>query len=270
MPFRAAGVQVGWITPGHAERLRAWPRVFRHDRDGITLSDAPRDARERTQTLADVIHELAEQTVITGWRNEQYAVCSEFGAPPLFYLERAAARFFGIATYAAHLNGVVRIDSGIRMWLARRSPSKPIDPGMLDNLVGGGIAAGLSVRETLVKEAWEEAGIAPEVAGRATPGRTLEILRQVPEGVQQEKIFVFDLVLAPDFTPVNQDGEVSEHRLSDLQDVVGLLERGDEITVDASLVMLDFLFRSGTLPEPEFPEAARIIRPEFAEQEINR
>ena len=28
------------------------------------------------------------------------------------------------------------------MWLARRSPAKAIDPGMLDNLVGGGIAAG--------------------------------------------------------------------------------------------------------------------------------
>ncbi len=43
------------------------------------------------------------------------------------------------------------------MWIARRSPTKPIDPGMLDNLVGGGLAAGLTVAQTLVKEGWEEA-----------------------------------------------------------------------------------------------------------------
>ena len=43
------------------------------------------------------------------------------------------------------------------MWIARRSPAKAIDPGMLDNLVGGGVAAGQTITTTLIKEAWEEA-----------------------------------------------------------------------------------------------------------------
>ena len=48
---------------------------------------------------------------------------------PVFELERAAARYFGVHTYAAHVNGLVRGERRRRMWLARRSATKAIDPG---------------------------------------------------------------------------------------------------------------------------------------------
>ena len=72
-----------------------------------------------------------------------------------------------IRTYATHVNGTTRRDGSTVMWIARRSPRKAIDPGMLDNLVGGGIAAGATIEGTVVKEAWEEAGLASEVALKA-------------------------------------------------------------------------------------------------------
>ena len=34
-----------------------------------------------------------------------------------------------------------------------RAPSKPTWPGLMDNFVGGGLAAGLSVKENAIKEA---------------------------------------------------------------------------------------------------------------------
>ena len=46
------------------------------------------------------------------------------GGRPLFEIERAAARYFGIHTYAAHVNGLVQAGDGVRRWLARRSPSR--------------------------------------------------------------------------------------------------------------------------------------------------
>src|SRR5918992_1459821 len=97
-----------------------------------------------------------------GWLRPQLA--ARLGAWPAVFrsqsdqvqlLERAAARPFGLTTYAVHLNGISFDENN--MWIARRSAAKPIDPGMLDNLVGGGISAGSSLEETLVKEAWEEA-----------------------------------------------------------------------------------------------------------------
>jgi len=40
-----------------------------------------------------------------------------------------------------------------------------------------------------------------------------KILREVPQGVQSEVIYVYDLQLPEGFQPVNQDGEVSEFKL---------------------------------------------------------
>mgnify|MGYP003694218689 CR=1 FL=1 len=140
---------------------------------------------------------------------------SSSAPPPLVGIERAAARYFGIRTYAVHVNGLVRSGGDLAMWLARRSPTKAIDPGLLDNLVGGGIAAATAVLDTVRKEAWEEAGIAATVAARARPQGSVDICRAQPEGLQRETVFVYDLELDADFGPANQDGEAVEHRQLD-------------------------------------------------------
>jgi len=176
-------------------------------------------------------------------------VAVEFGAPPLVDIERAAARYFGIRTYAVHINGLVRESGGLRMWLARRSPTKAIDPGLLDNLVGGGIATGYGVLETLRKEAWEEAGIPADVAARARPQGSIDICRPQPQGLQRETVFVYDLELDADFRPANQDGEAVEHRQLTMAEAAELIADNGEgvVTADASLVILDCLLRHGAL-----------------------
>ncbi len=103
------------------------------------------------------------------------------------------------------------------MWIARRSPTKAIDPGMLDNLVGGGIAAGQSVAATLVKEAWEEAGIDAAARAHAQPAGAVHLCREQPDGLQRETIFVHDLWLPVGLRRrAGQDGEVVDHRLVSL------------------------------------------------------
>ena len=241
LPLHAAGVQVGWVRRDHAERLKAWPDVFQETAGGLMLASDLADSESRSAALALVVRALAEQGVITGWRDEQYAVMEEFGKPPLFHIERAAARFLGVTTFAAHMNGYVGSGQTCRMWLARRSATKPIDPGMLDNLVGGGIPAGASVRETLVKEGREEAGISPELMATAVATGSVRILRAVPEGAQSEIIFVYDLELPPDFQPRNEDGEVAEFNLTRIDEVAKLIELGSEMTLDSSLVIMKFL-----------------------------
>ena len=105
------------------------------------------------------------------------------------------------------------------MWIARRSATKPIDPGLLDNLVGGGIAAGTSIADTVVKEAQEEAGIPAELASSAQPAGCVRIFREQPDGIQRETIHVHDLSLPPDFEPHNEDGEVAGFRLASIEEV---------------------------------------------------
>lgn len=219
--FMAGGRQIGWLQPELAARLSAWPGTFQASSDLVRLLDK--------SGLDQIVQTLAQEGFIPGWRNERYAM--EGG----FEIERAAARPFGLTTHAVHVNGIVEN----RMWLSRRASSKAIDPGMLDNLVGGGVSAGFSLEKILIKEAWEEAGIPAELAHRATRGGEARVLREVPEGVQSEVIHVYDLELPRDFQPKNQDGEVSEFVLLPFEKV--LAEKS--LTHEAALAAKDYFSR---------------------------
>ena len=242
-PFWVEDRIVGWLTPQRAQRLARWPALFERGERGVALSPRLFAPEARTAALADVARALAAEGALTAWRDERYPVAAGRAAP-LFDLERAAARYFGIHTFAAHANGLVRSGSGWQMWLARRSATKAIDPGLLDNLVGGGMASGTTAYATLIREAWEEAGIDEDVARHAHCAGSVEICRDQPDGLQRETVHVYDLWLGADFVPTNQDGEVGEHRLCAADDVLALLAT-DDVTGDASLVIIDFLLRHG-------------------------
>jgi 8-oxo-dGTP pyrophosphatase MutT (NUDIX family) len=241
-PWIVGGHVVGWIIPERVQRLLEWDDVFRRSARGIELAPRLVAEADRTAALDAVARKLSAEGALTTWRDERYAVAAARDAPLLLALERAAARYFGIHTHAAHANGLVARDGAWRMWLARRSPTKPIDPGLLDNLVGGGMPVGADARTTLVKEAFEEAGIPGELARQARSVGTLDICRDQPEGLQRETIHVHDLELPEEFVPRNQDGEAVELRLHTPEAVLEIL-RGDDITADASLVIVDYLLR---------------------------
>jgi isopentenyldiphosphate isomerase len=249
VPFVIDGERVGWVRASDVPLLQRWPDVFDIDAQRVTLSPRFNTVDLRSAALGSVIGALAAEGCIPGWRDETYAIRNAFDAPPLAYIERAASRFFGTMTYAVHLNGVVEYTGRApQLWIARRSDTKATDPGMLDNVVAGGIGWGFSLAETIVKECWEEAGIPEEIAARAVAGRTAHVLQSLPEGTQAEQIFIYDLALPEDFAPRNQDGEVGEHRLARIEDVAQAIEEG-AMTVDASLATLDCLLRRRWIDE---------------------
>ena len=85
-----------------------------------------------------IMQKLREDGSLTGWRSESYPVLTAFDSEPLALVERAAAVHLGIKAYGVHINGYVRRASGIELWVARRSRSKPTWPGKLDHIVAGG------------------------------------------------------------------------------------------------------------------------------------
>lgn len=261
--FEVDGAIVGELTTGRAARIAAFADVFDVDTYRVAFAPACATFAARTEGMDRVARVLADEGALTAWRNERYDACAGATRPPAFLLERAAARYFGIRTTAVHVNGLVDPGPRASMWIARRSPSKAIDPGMLDNLVGGGVASGASVVDTLAKEAWEEAGIDAATAARAQPAGVVTIRRLQPDGLQLETIHVHDLWLPREFVPANQDGEAVEHRLVPLDRVVALLANDsgqDAMTADASLVALDALIRLGAIDaeDPFFPWLAAL------------
>lgn len=269
LPFFFGDERVGWIRRADVALLARWPDVFEivdageHAR--VSLAAEFDNVTARSAALGAVIGALAAEGRIPGWRDETYAIRNAFDAPPLAFIERAASRFFGTMTYAVHLNGVVEYARSAsprapQLWIARRSETKATDPGMLDNVVAGGIGWGFGVEATLVKECWEEAGIVAELASRALPGRTVHVLQSLPEGTQAEQIFVYDLALPEDFVPHNQDGEVGEHRLARIDEAARWIEEG-KMTVDASLATLDLLLRRQWIDEDACVGIAAIFEP---------
>lgn len=259
-PLVVDGTALGWIDDARAALLTEFGDVFAVDERKVGFAATIADADARSAAIDRVARALAANGLLSRWRDERYAVAATYGARPYFEVERAAARFFGIHTHAAHINGLVGCQDGTRMWLARRSVGKAIDPGLLDNLVGGGIAAGASVQSTVVKEAGEEAGISAALAGLARPAGTVHICRARADGLQRETIFVHDLAVPAEFVPAAVDGEVSAFQLETLADVAqfAACRQGPEvIAADASLVIVDCLIRHGAIPA-QAPDHARL------------
>jgi 8-oxo-dGTP pyrophosphatase MutT (NUDIX family) len=179
-----------------------------------------------------------------GWRDENFLVCHENGAE-FFELERAAFRPLGLTSHAVHLNGLTRRpDGAVHMWLGRRSLLKAVDPDRMDNMVGGGVAAGESIDETREREGWEEAGLAGELLAGLPQQSLLWAERAVARGLHREWLHVFDVWLTPQQYPLNQDGEVAEHVCLSLPEVESLIVE-QRFMIDAALVAADCLARLG-------------------------
>ncbi|MEI6027091.1 MAG: DUF4743 domain-containing protein [Betaproteobacteria bacterium] len=243
--FVVDGECVGSVDEAHLGALQPWARWFEVRALAVVLTAGP---TEREAVFTDINARLREQGLIRAWRDEPFALLSPITGRVLTVFERASARFWGTLTLGAHCNGWVAGPDGrpAQMWIARRSMTKATDPGLLDNLIGGGVPHGQTPRETLVREGFEEAGLSPAQMARAVPGRVIELDRDIPEGRQFERLHAFDLQLLPGETPINQDGEVGELHLWPVQDVAPAAA-SSQMTVDASLVTLDFLWRHGLL-----------------------
>jgi len=252
LPLLSDTDRIGWVRRDQAGRLHPWPGLFDLAEEGINLRVTEQPAL--SLALAGVAQRLASEGAIRGWRGETYAVRArdggETGGEPLFHIERAAMRFFGLTSAAAHLNGFVLGNEKPAVWVARRAATKSIDPGMLDNLVAGGVASGQDAWQALLRECGEEAGIPLALAQEARPAGVLSVCQEVPEGLNRELLHVYDLALPADFAPRNTDGEVSEFLLLDAQALVGRIGRG-EMTVEAGLVAADFALRHGLVEDED-------------------
>lgn len=253
LTFEVDGETLGWLHPDFAEQLYRWPGYFQVQSRRVALNNALDSAQARTAALAECTRTLAGEKIITGWRNETYAIFSTTNKRPLFHIERAAMRRFGLIAHGVNLNAYVTDKKGLRIWTARRSMSKSIDPGLLDTLVGGGIASGYEPWGTLLKECNEEAGIPAELGRHVQPAGKIPSLHEVPGGLHREILHIYDLELPAEFTPVNNDNEVSEFHLLRPPDLLPLIGKS-EFSVEAGLVTLDFLLRQSLVPcnHPEF------------------
>ena len=148
--FRIGGEQVGWLGPELAHALAFFPRDVHFDGAGAALA-----GRLRGAGAADARRSRASRASLAGRGHFRSATSpSTCARPPRARCSRgwtaAPCRPSAIISQGVHVNGFVRRPDGPHLWVGWRSKHKPVAPGQMDNIVAGGIPAGLSA----VRDAW--------------------------------------------------------------------------------------------------------------------
>jgi 8-oxo-dGTP pyrophosphatase MutT (NUDIX family) len=236
MPFRLGGIQVGWVKPAIAAALAAYPAI-RATPDGIDLTDPP--------ALPGIARALSARGLFHD-RREAFDVRAPDGSV-LAQIDRGAIPAFGIEATGVHVNGLVHRPDGLHLWVARRAMTKALDPGKLDHIVAGGVPAGLTPMETLVKEAAEEADIPAALAATARPVGEIRYAMERPEGLRRDRLHLYDLDLPADFVPRAADGEVESFELWPIGRAFAAVRDTDDFKFNVNMVLIGLFTRLGML-----------------------
>ncbi len=243
--FRLGGEAAGYIDPRIAPELG---RLGLADGAAFSLTDPSR--------LEAIGQRLADEGFYRS-HHELFDVRTAEDRSPVARIDRGALPLFGLIATGVHLNGLVRREDGLHLWVGRRSAGKRLDPGKLDHLVAGGVSAGLTPDAALFKEAGEEASLPPEIMKNARQAGTIRYALDRPEGLRRDLLICYDLVLTDLFTPEPADGEVEEFLLLPIAEVFRLVRDTDEFKFNVNLVLIDLFLREGLI-DPHSAEGRRL------------
>jgi 8-oxo-dGTP pyrophosphatase MutT (NUDIX family) len=258
LPFRFGEAQVGWVAKELAQALTFHPQSFHFDGRGVGMAGKLRGPGARSEALAAACRALARQGHLR-LRGELFDIRADSTGAVLGTLDRGAVPAFGVIGHGVHLNGLVRRADGLHVWVGVRSRAKAVAPGQLDNLVGGGVPAGLSAEETLLKEAEEEASIPAALAAQAQRTGRVSYILTLPEGLRRDVLHVFDLELPEDFVPTPNDDEVERFELWPAPRLLDCVRETDDVKFNVNLVLMDLFLREGLI-DPDSAEG-RALRP---------
>jgi 8-oxo-dGTP pyrophosphatase MutT (NUDIX family) len=230
--FHVGGHRVGWVLPALADVLAAYPAIQRTAGQVILTHPA---------TLPAIGRDLADRGFYR-WREEAFDVRAPDGTV-LTTIDRGALPSFGISAMGVHVNGLVRRPDGLHLWIGRRSRTKYLDPGKLDHLVAGGVPAGLTPEQTLIKEAAEEAAVPDTLARTATPASRISYAMERPEGLRRDQLRCYDLEVPAGFVPRGADGEVELFELWPIERVMATVRDTDDFKFNVNLVLIDLFLR---------------------------
>ncbi|HMN92664.1 MAG TPA: NUDIX domain-containing protein [Hydrogenophaga sp.] len=192
------------------------------------------------KSLDKCLDSLAQALQASGrcgvWRNEFVAVRNAEGNG-VGRIERGAARVLGVATEAVHLVGFA--PDG-RVWIQQRALDKANDPGLWDTLVGGMVANGETLHDTMVRETREEAGLPVHELQNLKWGTPFLMTRPTDDGgglgQLVETVHWCVATVPAHLRPENLDGEVAGFECLDANAVARRVLDG-ACTDEAALVL---------------------------------
>jgi 8-oxo-dGTP pyrophosphatase MutT (NUDIX family) len=238
--WRCGQVVLGQLPPGRAELLRQALPDCRFEGRELVWDAQDRSEPQRSAALQALLVELRALGRVNGWRNERFSYWANPAAAPdpqqpaWLSVERAGFRYLGMMSHAVHINGFTAEG---RVWCGRRAPDKATDPGLWDNVTAGGLPSGESLLQCALRELQEEAGLDAISADQLHTAGAVRTTRPVAEGLHDETLWVYNLLLPSGLVPLNRDGEVAEFACLQPSRLVEMVRAG-EFTADAVQTLL--------------------------------
>ena len=262
---------LGYITPFIAKFLESSTSSFEvnNEKKTIKISGEYDTFEKRNEMFAEVGNKLRylpefDELLNKGWRDELYTVYYP-STVPYILIERAFSVLLGVVTYGVHINGYVAPEDSsngkLKMWIPRRSLTKPTYPGMLDNTVAGGLGYPYGLEETVIKECYEEAGLEEEfVRSHIKSTGVVSYMYLTKDGrVQPEVEYIYDIKFDNEENIIKpQDGEAEDFQLLDVDEILDKLHE-KKFKPNCGLVIVDFLIRHGFICPDNEPNYLEIV-----------
>ncbi len=243
IPWKIEGRVVGYLRPELRDLLDEFPDVFHVKPDEVRLHHDLSTFESRSLAFEGVLPHLRNEGYVRPAVGECYGVVAQLGGVPFMRIDRGAVEGLGIITTGFHLNGLVGDD----MWIARRSLTKPMFPGQLDNMVAGGWPVGLTLQQNVVKECAEEAGMNEPLACQAEHVGVMTYVMEIEKGLRRHAMYLYDLQVPDSFVPRPVDGEVDSFQRLPVDQVSAIVRDTTDFKYNSSMAVIDYLHRSGRI-----------------------
>ena len=230
-------------------------------------SDGDDTSAACNQAFKELIDDAIEKDVFKTLHFQHSEPFPILGAKCRVNVERFAGDLFGITARGAHMTMYTMTDDGMKIWVPRRNANMFTYPNKLDTTVAGGVAATETPLENIIREAQEEASLPENLIKnniRATGVLTyMSYFSGIPNGKEPyicpDIVYVYDMEVGANVTPVPEDGEVKEFYLMGVNEIKEALSRA-EFKTNSAVVMLDFFIRHGITTSDNEKDYVEIVQ----------
>ncbi len=241
LPWFCGPQKLGYLSTARARVLVHHLQHTRLRTDRLDWDAGTWSVGSRSDALQQALLTLREAGHLPGWRGETFRFLETDSERTFVRAERVGFYFLGMRSDAVHVNGLT---ADGRMWIARRSANKAVDPGLLDNLCAGGLGADETPVQAVTRELFEEAGLHLQASHSLRYAGSVNVGRVREGGWHEERLRVYNLLLATGELPANQDGEVQDFQLLEAAQIARLIA-GGQFTPDAAAAISQGLLTRG-------------------------
>ena len=148
IPFLVDNIRYGQIKQEYLDLCKE--SVFNYSNGSLVFKDKYKDFNSRSLALEEFAIYLEKENIIN-IRGEKYGLVTKFGDKPKALYDRALSTFLGTLSFGQHLNGVIKKDNELFMWIGVRAKDKGYSGGMLDSFSGWWIAFWYKIRREFSK-----------------------------------------------------------------------------------------------------------------------